>query len=104
MKFITENDTIPDPKPRIVISTLPAPLDSIITKEWEKEEIRLLKLYTSAPECHDANEKSVNAINTVLNSYMLRDYTGPDKETIIALLNIAQDANRAAITKARGQK
>lgn len=60
-------------------------------------------LIAAAPDCKDGNEKSINAINTVLNSFMLRDYKGPEKETIIQLLNIAQEANRAAIAKARGQ-
>jgi len=60
------------------------------------------RLIAAAPDMKDANGKSINAINTVLNSHMLRDYKGPDKETIRQLLNIALCANHEALDKARG--
>lgn len=79
-------------KPQIKISIAPAPLDQVLTAEFEAEQRQQLALYYAAPELLDALKSLESAIEKV--SISGGEY---------AELSVAQGSARAAIAKAEGK-
>ena len=76
-------------KPQIKISIAPAPLEQVLTEEFEAEQRKLLALYSAAPELLDALKQIARL--------------GNDGEVSAKMQYALADIARAAIAKAEGK-
>ena len=80
-------------KPQIKISIAPAPLEQVLTAEFEAKQRKLLAMYHAAPELLDALK---HAVGVLLDADRDGEFTIAQAQSIIFKA-------RAAIAKAEGK-